>query len=49
MLELDFRLMFTSGTGNPLRYYLNVSERCNRTPYYLEQTLVCLLEAALSS
>lgn len=41
--------MFTSGTGNPLRYYLNVSERCNRTPYYLEQTPVCLLETALSS
>lgn len=41
--------MFPSGTGNPLRYYLNVSERCNRTSYYLEQTPVCLLETALSS
>lgn len=52
MLEVDFRVEVSVNVyiWNWKSFtILSVSECCNRTSYYLEQTPVCLLEAALSS
>lgn len=49
MLEVDFRVEVSVNVyiWNWKSFtILSVSECCNRTSYYLEQTPVCLLEAA---